>query len=303
MSEHRILIVDDDPAIHEVLEGYLGLSGYEVLHAENGKEGLEKMLELPPDLLIVDVQMPVMDGFGLLEHIKANPILAGTPTIMLSSLERPNIKVKALQIGADDYVVKPFEPAELMARVAVGLRRSDERKGMEQLFSGVLGPVSLIELIQTMAHGDKSGRIELLDMGAEILIAGKVLASCRWMGFEGVDALKRVLLAEEGRFRVHFEEVEAEGPVGMVEDLLLSSLVFFDELREGFPELMVENLQLAPGNPKPQLEMSEGVEVEYPVHSRDLLLMMKGDLGENAELIRELMNAQLLKTLRDEGKN
>lgn len=301
MSASRILVVDDDPAIHEVLDGYLGISGYALEHAENGEEGVEKMLAHPPDLLIVDVQMPILDGFGLLERVKANPLLAHIPVIMLSSLNRPNIKVKGLQLGADDYVVKPFDASELMARVSVALRRSLERQELEDTFSGRLGEVTLVELLQTMAHGDKSGRIQLLDMDAEILLHSRSVVSIRLRTLEGPEALKRLLLAEHGRFRIHFEKVDATEIVGSIEDLLLSSLVAIDELKESCGDLRDGVLVPGSGDFHPELKLISGDEISWPARSETLLAMMEGSLEENISLLRSLVSQHLLEVTTDEG--
>jgi len=302
VSQARILVVDDDPSIHEVLEAYLGLSGYEVLHAENGEEGLKKLQETVPDLLIIDIQMPGMDGLELLQKMKNNPLLLGIPAIMLSSLERPNIKVKALQLGADDYVVKPFDQTELMARVSVALRRNDARKNMEEIFSGVLGPVHLTELLQTMAHGRKEGKIDLPDMDGEIIVGGKEIVSCRWRDIEGIEAFRRLLMEEDGRFRIHFEKHEAGQGLGSIEDLLLSTLVFLDELHENFSELFSEDMILKPGDLLPGLETAGNKPLSWPTQARKLVSALKGELEENAKLLREMISSGLLLIDTDEGK-
>ncbi len=116
----RILVVDDEPQITRVLRTSLQSSGYEVVLAANGVEALDRFTEATPDLVITDLSMPQMDGLELTRAIR---LLAETPIIVLSVREQDNIKVAALDAGADDYITKPFSIQELLARVRSQLRK------------------------------------------------------------------------------------------------------------------------------------------------------------------------------------
>ncbi len=117
----RVLVVDDESNIVDILKFNLEREGYEVLCAYDGGEALEQVKSGSPDLVLLDVMLPVMDGFGVLEEIRKTDKL--TPVIMLTAREEERDKVLGLEIGADDYIVKPFSVRELMARVKTNIRR------------------------------------------------------------------------------------------------------------------------------------------------------------------------------------
>ena len=119
--EYRILVVEDDPEIRDGIGIYLKNQGYAVIKAENGKEGLELLeREAPIHLVIADVMMPVMDGVTMVMKLRERYDL---PVIILSAKSEDIDKITGLNIGADDYVTKPFVPMELVARVNAQLRR------------------------------------------------------------------------------------------------------------------------------------------------------------------------------------
>ena len=112
-----VLVCEDDPLLVDLLEYRLSLSGYQVVVARDGREALERISEAVPDAIILDAMMPVMDGFELLRRLRENPAMKRTPVIMLSARKQENDIVTALRLGADDYVVKPFIPEELVVRL------------------------------------------------------------------------------------------------------------------------------------------------------------------------------------------
>lgn len=118
----RILIVDDEKSIVDILRFNLKREGYEIIAAYDGKEGLRLALENDPDLVLLDVMLPYMDGFQVCSEIRKE---SNVPVIMLTAREEENDKVLGLELGADDYITKPFSVKELMARVKTNIRRSD----------------------------------------------------------------------------------------------------------------------------------------------------------------------------------
>ena len=120
MANEKILVVDDDTNICELLRLYLTKEGYQVTTANDGEEGLEKFNQLKPDMVLLDVMMPRMDGLEVCRRIRK---LGNTPVMMLTAKGETFDKVLGLELGADDYIVKPFEVLELLARVDVVLRR------------------------------------------------------------------------------------------------------------------------------------------------------------------------------------
>lgn len=135
MMKQSILVVDDDPSITSVLRRGLAYEGYEVATASSGKEGLDLVREQPPSLVILDVMMPGIDGLEVCRRLRsASPAL---PVIMLTAKDSPSDQVLGLEIGADDYVVKPFAFDVLLARIRARLRRVEsatDRLGFADLF-------------------------------------------------------------------------------------------------------------------------------------------------------------------------
>ncbi len=116
-----ILVVDDEARLRDVLRMNLEMEHYNVLEASNGVEALEQLREYLPDLVVLDVMMPEMDGFETLSHIRE---VSTVPVIMLTVRQTEQDKIRGLDLGADDYLAKPFSPRELLSRVRALLRRS-----------------------------------------------------------------------------------------------------------------------------------------------------------------------------------
>ncbi len=119
----KVLVVEDNEGIAALLKFKLGHSGYEVVLAENGMLGLEAAKRNQPDLIILDVMMPVMNGLETLTILKNDIELKSIPVIVLTALSNEWEIVKGLELGADDYITKPFKPQELVARVRAVLSR------------------------------------------------------------------------------------------------------------------------------------------------------------------------------------
>lgn len=117
----KVLIVDDDENISEVIKLYLDSSGYSTKVCSDGKEAEDGFLEYKPDIVLLDIMLPKIDGVDVLKWIRKE---FNTPVIMLTAKGETFDKVLALELGADDYIVKPFEPKELIARVKAVLRRT-----------------------------------------------------------------------------------------------------------------------------------------------------------------------------------
>lgn len=120
-----VLVVEDDPLISEMVTKNLRLEGYRVESARDGEEGLTKAREAPPDLILLDVLLPKLDGWEVLTQLRDDPRGRDIPIIMLTALSDESSKIQGLRGGADDYVTKPFSALELMARVEAVLKRAD----------------------------------------------------------------------------------------------------------------------------------------------------------------------------------
>lgn len=122
----KILIIDDDTAINELIKINLELQGYETTQAFNGIEGFAKAKQEEPSLIILDVMMPEVDGFTVAQRIRQCPETAEVPILMLTALSQLNDKVNGFNIGVDDYLTKPFEIDELIVRVRALLKRTNQ---------------------------------------------------------------------------------------------------------------------------------------------------------------------------------
>jgi DNA-binding response OmpR family regulator len=135
MSNTRILVVDDDPITRELLRGVLERGGHDVREAADGRAGLRDLYAAPPDLVILDVEMPELDGWATLERIRD---MSEVPVLMLTARETELERVRGLKGGADDYVVKPFGHQELAARVQALLRRAGDRTAEQDTYADAL---------------------------------------------------------------------------------------------------------------------------------------------------------------------
>ena len=142
-----ILVVEDDRNIRELLQLYLEKEGYAVTIAEDGGQGMTKFRAIKPDLVLLDVMMPVMDGWTVCKTIRSE---SNTPVIMLTAKGETDDKVNGLRSGADDYVTKPFEMRELIARIEAVLRRTEngvaEKKPRRLVFDKLVIDMEAFEL-------------------------------------------------------------------------------------------------------------------------------------------------------------
>ncbi|MFI2781022.1 response regulator transcription factor [Streptomyces sp. ALB3] len=123
VSHGRVLVVDDDPTVAEVVTGYLERAGYGVERADDGPSALRRFSALRPDLVVLDLMLPGMDGFEVCRRMRAH---GPVPVVMLTARGDEDDRILGLETGADDYVTKPFSPRELVLRVEAVLRRSRE---------------------------------------------------------------------------------------------------------------------------------------------------------------------------------
>jgi DNA-binding response OmpR family regulator len=175
VRQFRVLVVDDEERILDFLRSKLKVSGYEVLTASNGVEALEQVQAQEPELVVLDVLMPRMDGFETLKRLRT---FSPVPVIILSAKGTNADKVKGLQLGADDYLAKPFSPDELIARIEAVRRRlspDDKRKIREQLSLGDLVVDFKKRLIMVRGKEIRLTRIEWLLLSELTQNAGSLM--------------------------------------------------------------------------------------------------------------------------------
>ena len=158
-----ILVVDDDPDIARFVEVNLRSAGYDVAVASDGEEALQRASEMRPDLVLLDVMMPRIDGFEVAQRLRRNPQTANTSIIMLTAKALATDKVLGLTAGADDYIIKPFDPIELLARVKGTLRRAKEMRNLSPL-TGLPGNIRIQEEIERMVREDLSFAVVYADL-------------------------------------------------------------------------------------------------------------------------------------------
>ncbi|MDD2217266.1 MAG: winged helix-turn-helix domain-containing protein [Eubacteriales bacterium] len=122
MESKRVLIIEDEKSISDIIKFNLTKEGFEAIAAYDGQDGLNKALSLMPDLILLDVMLPIMDGFAVCKKVREKSMV---PIIMLTAKEEELDKVLGLELGADDYMTKPFGMRELIARIKANIRRAD----------------------------------------------------------------------------------------------------------------------------------------------------------------------------------
>ena len=132
---HRVLVVDDDRNLRKIISTNLELAGYAVVTASDGREALEKIEQVMPDLLLLDLMMPFMDGYEVAKRVRShpNPSIANVPIIILTAKGEIEDKLLGFDVGADDYITKPFGPRELLARVRSKIRRVEVDSSLSPL--------------------------------------------------------------------------------------------------------------------------------------------------------------------------
>lgn len=203
MSEHRVLIVDDEPQILRFLKPSLVAAGYDVVAAATGKEALKAAATSAPDIIVLDLGLPDMDGKEVIRELRT---WSTTPIVVLSARDREAEKIAALDLGADDYINKPFGIGELTARLRTALRHTAQRAGEQTRF--------------------KAGTLEVDVLAHTVTIDGKP-AKLTPKEFE----LLAVLVRNAGRVVTHRQILTAVWGPAHTEDLQYLR-VFIGQLRQ-----------------------------------------------------------------------
>lgn len=154
MKKYKILVIDDNDELRENIVEILELSNYEVFSASNGKLGVEKALEVKPDLIVCDIMMPILDGYGVLHAIHKNDLIKNTPFIFLTAKSEKIDFRKGMELGVDDYIAKPFDSTHLLNAIDSRIKKMELIKA--EFIGGIQGLHSLVE--------DTSGKKRLLNL-------------------------------------------------------------------------------------------------------------------------------------------
>jgi PleD family two-component response regulator len=163
LRKPRILVVDDDPNIRELITETLGYEEYHILEAANGKEALLLSEREFPDLIVLDIMMPDLDGMEVCRRLRKGALTNHIPIIMLTAKGVVEDKIKGMESGADDYITKPFDPMELEARINMHLRRSI-REGEASPLTGLPGNRAIEEAIETRIRAGKKFAVCYVDL-------------------------------------------------------------------------------------------------------------------------------------------
>lgn len=135
MEQKKVLVIDDEFPVRYLVEHQLKRNGYEAISAKDGPSGIQAAQAHKPDLIVLDIMMPKMNGFEVCEEIRNDPAIAATPVIFLTACMTRKHKLRAFEIGADDYLIKPFQPDELLAHITAVLRRAGEAEEKKAISS------------------------------------------------------------------------------------------------------------------------------------------------------------------------
>lgn len=219
---HLVLIAEDEPEIADILTAYIRRGGMRAAHATNGRQALEMHQALKPALILLDVQMPLLDGWQVLASVRATD---NTPVIMLTAMDQDVDKLTGLRIGADDYVVKPFNPAEVVARIEAVLRRagSDVSKAASSVLRAGAFEVDLERHQAAVDIGGEKVLLELTLTEFKLLVEmvrsprrvfsrAELLNSCLPEG----DSMERTVDSHVSKLRRKLEDLGVRGVPGSV---------------------------------------------------------------------------------------
>lgn len=209
-----ILIAEDEPDIAAVLDAYLGREGFRTVRAADGQVALDLHQALKPDLVLLDVRMPRRDGWEVLSEIRRR---GDTPVMMITALDQDVDKLQALRVGADDYVVKPFNAAEVAARAQIILRRRQGSAEARVLRAGPL-EIDLESHLALVRTGDREERLNLTLTEFRILAfmarhpmrvfsRGEIVDAC----LPGQDVLERTVDSHLSKLRKKLDDAGAAG--------------------------------------------------------------------------------------------
>lgn len=261
-----ILAVDDSPVITEMIRDAFSAEGYKVMVAQDGAQALRMALENNPDLIIADISMPGMDGWELCSQIRLNPFTSFIPFIFLTARTEAPDRIRGLQMGADDYLTKPFEMDELIARVHLIFQRM--RKTQESMLvrgqrtlSGSTKEMALPDLLQLFGLNQKTGLLRISKLGlptGRIAFENGKVIKAELGPARGEKALYRLLRWEDAHFDVEpllNDERDPGLPVS-VEETLLEGIRQMDEIAQMEKDLGLANKRLRVAAPPPESGLS-----------------------------------------------
>jgi DNA-binding response OmpR family regulator len=268
---YRILIVEDEPGMIELLTVALEDEGFDISIAGNGEQGLKKVEEESPDLIISDVMMPDMDGYAFCQQLRDNPKTASIPFIFLTAKKDVSDRVRGLNLGADDYISKPFHVVEVVARIKTLMLRVKRNQPTGEAppmaaaeadadFSGDLEKISIGEVVQTVGLTRKNGRLVVKNANrrGEVYFHDGIVTYAEVERKKGEEGVYRLLAWKNGQFRFEVgAEAETQNVQKTAESLLMEGMRRLDEYNRllGYfpsPQVGLEALSLTEGDLTPE---------------------------------------------------
>lgn len=312
MSPPKILVVDDDKLILELLTDILVGEGFEVRTAKNGIDALERLNENTPDLIVCDVMMPEMNGYELLSVVQNDKNTSTIPFVFLSSKSQVKDRIKGYNRGADDYITKPFDDAELIAKIRVRLQRREElllTKGEKHdNIKGDLAILPVIDLVQMLMMRALTGQILIQSQDGQGLIylnKGEI-ADVIYRGYNSYRAFRQLIINQEGTFSFHPAEIEVPVKINVpTQKFILECCRQVDELHSIYSRLppldtpyhlvlrQSENvLKLLRGKSKNADSFISSLQGTKTL--RELLSSAEYDEFEIAQLVEQLIHEKIL---------
>ena len=267
---YRILIVEDEPGMIELLTVALEDEGYEISIASNGEQGLNKVTNEDPDLIISDVMMPDMNGYDFCQQLRSDPKTAAIPFIFLTAKKDVSDRVRGLNLGADDYISKPFHVVEVVARIKTLMMRVKRARPThtqqtampesEAAFAGDLEKMSIGEVMQTIALTRKIGRLVVVNGSrrGEIYFNEGMVTYADIDRKKGDEGVYRLLSWKNGQFKFDSgATADTQNVQKSAESLLMEGMRRLDEygrLIDYFPstDIALEALSLTEGDLGPE---------------------------------------------------
>lgn len=230
-TKKKILIVDEDSNYISGLRKGLNQAGHEVLYWDDSKKALELTKNLQPDLIIAEVSLPQINGHEFFKEVKAMPEIKDIPFVFLSSQKRVDDRIISMEIGVDDFIIKPFYVDEVIARIENLL---DEVAGLEESkynnekgFSGDISEMNLIDLIQTLELGKKSGIIKLRynNYQGNVYIKNGEIVDATLEDYPPTEALLKISVWTEGNFFVEMADFNRNKTFNKENKELISEIV------------------------------------------------------------------------------
>jgi DNA-binding response OmpR family regulator len=299
MDGYSILIIDDDDFEHYLLDEFLSELGYNIFHSTDGNHGLKTLSRHVPDLILLDILMPEIDGFRVLEKIRSQEKYESIPVVFLSKVDQTNYKARAFNLGAKDYITKPYNLIELHWRIRANIKSCSKYQQVVSNSKGTIEDIGVMTLLQTLILSQKDAILNIPEFNSSVESQYGYFINAKFMDFADDEALNRLLFIEKGNYSISY--LKADTSFRTLEDIK-TSLMFNRKLYQEISENLLKFV--------PSLDsivyIKEDEKLEEPLSKysdrkkltiTDLLLEMEESLENNAEKISSAFKKGLIKLI------